>query len=171
MQWFNKLIKGKKVGIFHVRGSLAILEPHKQDYPFNIDLQVDLLENGIQLSMSKLLAETIDPMNRGLIRGMFHTMAPVNQDLPFVITYGRIDDVYAFVKTDKTSSDQRITELCNQLIDKDGTFIIWLKYHNVTKGIEIALGLQAYNLKKEIDPNLTKDLFNSLLTYWKESNQ
>jgi len=113
--------------------------------------------------MDDSLATTVHPMNTSLLKGMFHTMAPVNEDLPFVIPYSAVYEIYAFVKVSGTGDDKRITTKFDQPIGKDGSFIIWIKYHNQVKGTKIALGLQAYGPRSEVDPDATANLFNSLL--------
>jgi len=48
MDFFRKALGSKQAKIYKVRGSLAVLAPHKQDYPFNIGLTVSLLPSGMQ---------------------------------------------------------------------------------------------------------------------------
>jgi len=151
---------------FNVLGDIEVLTPRKQNFPFGIDLAVDILSDGIQIGLLNSPSNPNDPFSGAVIIGMFHTIAPVNENTPFVIPYKAISEVYAFLSTGKDhNNSQTITALYNEKLSKNSNFKIWIKYENEMKGTQLALGFRVYDKKKETDVNATVTLFNHILTH------
>lgn len=142
-----------------------ILKPHEQESMFPMDINVEVLPEGLSVSFSEAGVAGLNGFTRAAIIGMYHWLNSKNNTNPLVMPYSAMEKVFCdfYQREGSVTRYVESTEEPLDAVPNQREMRIRIVYRNDARGTKLKVKLTINDDSGNTDNEAARALYNAIL--------